>query len=240
MFATKITESVRQRQSCFTETMKILIEFASQEKEILNLKLWFVWLRLHRLWISIIRRAFDQLNLVWLRELAEQILLLSIKQHYKIDNEDLSVHIVISICCWQQNKEDCDNVRSFHKYVLNSLSNEMNRIKSLCVFSQLHTDVLYWSDSIVICLNLSFQILLLCFAQLYDSSFSFLILIMNRVIYCLMQKLKAVLNTLKQFILTVNELFDFWVLTENLSLFVSWALKSLWVDQLTHSVNWLN
>jgi len=225
--------------------MKTLILFASQWKEMRNLRLWLSWLEYYSVQdifhINILQIAFDNLNSSSSTDFAKLTLLQRTQRHQIIHDRDSSIHVVINIECWRRIKEDLSDASFFHESVSNRFEGENSLINRLRIFFKLRLNIIHWSDDVVFCLNLLLERSLSCFDELIHDAFDFLILVVNRLFFCLIQKLELwCSNAMIELISMMTQLLDFCFLTQTHSLLVSQSLESSQIDQLTHSIDSLN
>lgn len=225
--------------------MKTLILFASQWKEMRNLRLWLSWLERYSVQdifhINILQIAFDNLNSSSSTDFAKSTLLQRTQRHQIIHDRDSSTHVVLDIECWRWIEEDLSDASSFHESVLNRFEDENSLINWLCIFFELRLNIIHRSDDVVFCLNLLLECSLSCFDESIYDAFDFLILVVNWLFFCLIQKLELrCLNAMIELISMMTQLLDFCFLTQTHSLLISQSFESSRIDQLTHSIDSLN
>ncbi len=227
--------------------MKTLILIASQWKEMTDLRLWLwlKWLEWYsvqdRFHINVIQIAFNDLSFSSLIDFAKSTLLQSTKQHQIIYNQDSSTYVTLFIESWRQIEEDLSDARSFHEDVLNKLWDENHSIDRLCILFKLRLNIIHRSNDVVLCLNLLLERSLSCFNESFHDTFDFLILVVNRLFFCSIQKLEIWwLNAMIELILMIAQRLSFCLLTKRLSLLVDQSLESSWIDQSTHLIDCLN
>lgn len=211
----------------------------------LRLWLWFRWLKQYsvrdRFRINVIQIAFNDSSFSSSTDFAKSTLLQSTKRHQIIYNQDSLTYVALFIERWWWIEEGLSDARSFHEDVLNRLWDENRSINRLRILFKLRLNIIHWSDDVILCLNLLLERSLLCFNELFHDAFDFLILIMNWLFFCLIQKLEIWwLNAIIELILTIAQRLSFCLLTKRLSLLVNQSLESSWINQSTHSIDRLN
>ena len=225
--------------------MKTLILFASQWKEMKNLRLWLSWFEHYSVQdifrINILQIAFDNSNSSSSTDFAKSTLLQRTQRHQIIHDQDSSTYVVLNIERWRQIEEDLSDASSFHESVLNWFEDENSLINQLRIFFKLRLYIIHRSDDVVFCLNLLLERSLSCFDESIHDTFDFLILVVNRLFFCSIQKLELrCLNVMIKLISMMIQLLDFCFLTQTCSLLISQSLESSQVNQSTHSIDSLN
>ncbi len=225
--------------------MKALILFASQWKEMRNLRLWLSWFEHYSVQdifrINILQIAFDNLNSSSSTDFAKLTLLQRTQRHQIIHDRDSSTYVVLDIERWRRIEEGLSDASSFHESVLNRFEGENSLINRLRIFFELRLYIIHRSDDVVFCLNLLLERSLSCFDESIHDAFDFLILVVNRLFFCSIQKLELwCLNAMIKLISMMIQLLDFCFLTQARSLLVSQSLESSRVDQSIHSIDSLN
>ncbi len=225
--------------------MKTLILFAFQWKEMKNLRLWLSWLECYSIQdifhINILQIAFDNLNFSSSTDFAKSTLLQRTQRHQIIHDRDSSTYVALDIEHWRWIEEDLSDASSFHKSISNWFEDENSLINWLCIFFKLRLNIIHQSDNIIFCLNLLLERSLSCFDESIHDTFDFLILVVNQLFFCLIQKLELrCLNAMIKLISMMIQLLDFCFLMQIHSLLINQLLELLQVNQLTHSIDSLN